>query len=501
LQEALWASPLRVFILKKAARIGGAIFVTLWHREINQFRWTQMTPDEFFAPLSDIVGKPYCGEGAIFRGNEEQAKCTFIAAQFLNGGILCVSSVTSGPRHFQGESYEVRGILNDGRSFEAIESIVTVRSFFSSHSGPVYATYFRSLRISSPTERSIQNWQFGIVNFEFVGTAPIDDDDGFVLGLPVVLKFNDLRIELTIVPKGDREEVLERRLPTRVTAEIIFSATESKIETIEKVADRLCHVMSIARGTLVQWIYRRGVDENGLEISVDHHARFTKPRCPLAAIDPRAGARFETGPFVEIGFRHFLKYEQTFELNEGTIAAYLDAKAEGDYLEMRGSKAAIALEMLKAAFLDNCSPADEYCIPTADFQGETARILNRGIKSILKQLGVLKSLREKMADVAKLQGLNRHSFASILRKMCHYVNLTVDADEIRLLVKCRNSLVHRGRFYCQTATAVERRACSPKDDMFAEYMFLINFLDRFFLKLMGHSGAYCNWRGDKLHLP
>ena len=39
-------------------------------------------------------------------------------------------------------------------------------------------------------------------------------------------------------------------------------------------------------------------------------------------------------------------------LNQGTIDTYLDAKAESDYLQIRGIKLAVTMEVLKDVFLN-----------------------------------------------------------------------------------------------------------------------------------------------------
>jgi hypothetical protein len=111
---------------------------------------------------------------------------------------------------------------------------------------------------------------------------------------------------------------------------------------------------------------------------------------------------------------------------------------------MRGVKAAVAMEMLKAAYLDSLdSPLHEFCMAPDEFKGPLVRDLNHAIRETLKRRGVQKQLREDIADSAKLQGLNRRSFAKILMELCRFIGLEVRSEDIKLLVRCRNSLVHR----------------------------------------------------------
>ena len=93
-------------------------------------------------------------------------------------------------------------------------------------------------------------------------------------------------------------------------------------------------------------------------------------------------------------------------------------------------------------------------------------------------------------------GLNRQPFSRTLREMCSHVGLDVTSEEVWLLVRSRNSLVHCGRFYCETATPEDGRRCPPMGRAWGEYCFLIDFFERFFLRLLGHEGSYIDWQGN-----
>jgi hypothetical protein len=66
-------------------------------------------------------------------------------------------------------------------------------------------------------------------------------------------------------------------------------------------------------------------------------------------------------------------------------------------------------------------------------------------------------------------------------------------EEVKLFVESRNSLIHKGDFYYNTAEPRKRKKC-PLSSAVEEYFFLVNFLDRVFLKLFGYSGPYMDWR-------
>jgi hypothetical protein len=100
-------------------------------------------------------------------------------------------------------------------------------------------------------------------------------------------------------------------------------------------------------------------------------------------------------------------------------------------------------------------------------------------------------LKTVFRKVTKIKG---GGFGSIIENLCKFINLQIDPQEINLFVECRNSLIHEGKFYCETATPKKRDRCKPLNTKDEEYLFLVNFLDKLFLKLLGYSGPYIDWR-------
>lgn len=95
---------------------------------------------------------------------------------------------------------------------------------------------------------------------------------------------------------------------------------------------------------------------------------------------------------------------------------------------------------------------------------------------------------------AKIRALDRRSFGSILRRLCRHLDVPVTQEDLQRFIASRNQLVHEGRFTWQTARP-ESGIPSPTGPA-AEYRFLVNFLDRIYLKLLGYSGRYIDWSQD-----
>jgi hypothetical protein len=74
-----------------------------------------------------------------------------------------------------------------------------------------------------------------------------------------------------------------------------------------------------------------------------------------------------------------------------------------------------------------------------------------------------------------------------------HIGLTISSKDLNLFIYCRNSLVHTGRFYYETATLEESKECKPLPSKTHEFLFLVHTLDKIFLKLLGYDGPYIDW--------
>ncbi len=121
------------------------------------------------------------------------------------------------------------------------------------------------------------------------------------------------------------------------------------------LAARICKLLSVAAGTVVEWIIATG-ERDGRTRTI-HAARRTKPYCSL-----------EVTPIKEFGYEantrmleEFLQHGldqcgiRDWRKISGLISAFLDARLENDYAEARGIKTVVVLEMLKELFVDEYS--------------------------------------------------------------------------------------------------------------------------------------------------
>jgi hypothetical protein len=404
----------------------------------------------------------YHGKGVLTLEDGRKYDCQFEAGQLKNGYVLLLcdfllpfpacSRIPAAK--FEGMTSEGFGICSNKGINEVnyLPGIPNGRS-----SGTWAAFHLDEMLVQIIEYGQTQRLHFGVTNFEFLGTERLCQSDNYYCHF-LPLNFENVRglTNLSIKPLKLYDKIVQRIKTLKgidVSCEVIAEIpTDGNIFGVTEVVDDLCYVLSVARGTKIQWVYCDQYDVTRKLISRTHSSRITKRYCPLKIIDPIAGGGKETKTFIEQAYRAYVEKRESLKLSKGTIDAYLDAKAEADFLEMRGVKFAVAMEILKTVF----------------------------------------------HKVTEIKG---GSFRSIIENLCNFINLQIDPQEINLFVACRNSLIHEGKFYCETATPKKRNRCKPLNTKPEEYLFLVNFLDKVFLKLSGYSGPYIDWRipGNPIH--
>ena len=404
----------------------------------------------------------YHGKGVITLEDGKKCECLFEAGQLTNGQVLLLCDflpplpiyLSISANKFEGTTSEGFRIWATGAFSEVsyLPDIPIDRSL-----GVWAAFHIQQMTVQITEEERSHFLHFGITNFEFIGTEPTRaPDNSFYLTLPLDLQSDSRSTRLLIKPLDLNGKIM-RRLRTLKSVDVSCEAiaeisADGNVAVVTEVVDDLCYILSVARGTKIQWVYCNSYDGSGKLLSRNLCSRITKPYCPLKIIHPLAGRGKETKVFIEQAYPAYVNKRKRYKLGKGTIDAYLDAKAEADYLEMRGVKFAVAMEILKTVF-------------------------------------------------CKSMNIKGGAFKSLIENLCNSINLSVSKQEIGLFVKCRNSLMHEGEFFCTTAKPKQRKRFNALGTQTEEYLFLVNFLDRVFLKLLGYSGPYIDWKipGNPIH--
>ncbi|MCC6973772.1 MAG: hypothetical protein IT322_07170 [Anaerolineae bacterium] len=415
----------------------------------------------------------------------QEHSCSFEANQLSDGSIflLCVEPETRFRNHSRSE---FQGVTDDGAQ---VSSNVLDRPHRQSNGdqGTRFEFLLHQLDVRFSTESPAQFARFGIANFEFLGTEPNPQK----LVLPLTLKAPDRLHKVIVEPIEDYEGIIERikTLPrgVDVTCEAVVTdignAGDDGFNHLDETISDLCIILSMARGTRVNWTYRSLFDASGTLQSRVHHSHITRSFQVMPAIEPMF--RDDTRVFIEAAYRKYADNLKKQTWYRRIINAYLDARSDGRFIEARAASLALVLEVIREA------------APTLlDLKGD-GQIMDRPLFQKLKSaIGEL--IKETVSDEEKakqikekLGELNRPSFRFLIEQICSQIGLQLNGTDVALFVTSRNALVHTGQFCCETPTEKEqKRFSSPVE----EYFFLVHFLDRILLKLFEYSGSYVDWR-------
>ena len=223
----------------------------------------------------------------------------------------------------------------------------------------------------------------------------------------------------------------------------------------------LCLLLSIARGTHVQWLYREDMNTSRAQAGITHISHITRRFQGLEPLDHRARAREHTKRFLEGAYAALSEVALTYEVRS-LIMAYIDGRSEDDFLEMRGVKLAVVAEMIKTQ------------------HGGSAASMAPGTSPAWRWLTHF---------LAPWRQPRRRRFGAALRAACRHAGFQPSRSTLQEFIASRNRLVHAGQFRSDPAAPV---ACSFSEPR-AEYFFMLSFLDEFFLKLFRYAGPFVDW--------
>ena len=430
----------------------------------------------------------YQGEGAVILTNGQKYRCKFRGGQLSNADIILICSLnleegqTLNFSDIPGEKFE--GITIDGYRVTSDKILAEINDLTGSLQDEFpLALYLVDLHVKMKDDYlKSTKITFGLANFEFTET----DRDNKLLPLDHH-PFEKLYIEKCT----DYPDTI-RRVKTLhgidITSSISIEPKDTcEIQQVTDFCNRLCALLSIARGTKAQWVYYEQYSSTGELLSRSHYRTVTRPYSPASGvIDGSFIAKNRTKKFIECALKKTGEDLEYFNLLYPIINTYIEAKRR-TYLEIKGQNIVITLEMLKNFALNHSKfGISESILPGNTFSGirkEMEEIICRSVSDKNKKLFMYNNL----------QALNRTSFRQILALMCDKIGLRTDEIEMRYLMKSRNSLVHTGRFFANSLSEedLKERKC-PYHNQHQEHYFLINFLDKMFLKLMGYHGRYFN---------
>jgi hypothetical protein len=299
---------------------------------------------------------------------------------------------------------------------------------------------------------------------------------------------------ITIEPMADYEVAKERlrllRSPQVTCTLTIPLQGEDDLEQAERCANDVCLLLSLAQGSKVSWLCRDVLVEDQEALQ----SRLLGSRVTGQWSSFRLVHR-DLPEFLRKTYPQYLRRRESFKLNKGGIDAYVDARHGDQYLETQGAKLALALELPNTTV---CAAAgiESSVLPESQFK-EVKKRIKAAMEQALPGDG-LKLSRQVLSN--KVGDLNRRPFRRRLEEVLPLAGSDLSCKEVRLFVKSRNSLVHLADYRCKTAAASDRKRW-PFSERIDEYRFMMHFMDRLLLKVVGYSGPYLDatedWRTER----
>jgi len=413
----------------------------------------------------------YNGEGVLTLKDGFSVSCTFEAGQVKQGDmyLFCDCSASTVSTFFT-PVHKFEGTTTQGYAFTAIDNFIQT-----DQEAGIHVYFFQSGIVRMVEQTFPQRVRYGITNL--------------IIKQPLRIQVNHKGMihQLVIEPVQNHETIMWciRQLKgIDVTCEIVGEVTtDTGKEILEEVVDNLCYLLSVAKGTKIEWLYRDIFDVQGTCTERMHGSRITKAYCPLSLINEDRILQ----AFLEKTYSPYVANRDRYALNQGTIDTYLDAKAESDYLQIRGIKLAVAMEVLKDVFLNlSDTPVAEYVTKRTRFDK---------IISALKD-AILPILHKNNLDISsetlseKLPDINRRTFKEILADICKRIDLQLTAEDTQRFIQSRNTLIHKGRFKCEEKS----RGSEDTQPFIEEFCFLMSILDKVFLRLLAYHGQYIDRR-------
>jgi len=120
--------------------------------------------------------------------------------------------------------------------------------------------------------------RFAITNLEFIGNEKEEYGIGGWRLTDLKLKLDDVNISFQKVKKYDSIiESLKRNKNTEITCDLVIESNNHAQEEILAIVDRICRLLTIARGTKINWINYRLFDKELKLINQHYEPRVTVP--------------------------------------------------------------------------------------------------------------------------------------------------------------------------------------------------------------------------------
>jgi len=418
--------------------------------------------------------------GKIITSSEEYSGI-FLVGQLTSGKIILIINIElkSGqslviPLDFKNCKFE--GITEDGWHISSEKISYEINNLTESHGNIFSRTYvLGDLQIVKDEFKFPCTCESIITNYLFKGNPPKLDK------ISIENPFFD-PISIERLPEYENNEVTIQALhdirPTVKLSFIIKSSDE--LDQFEDFLNYICMLLSVSRGTHVQWLYYGFNDLDGTDFSYTHKSLISRPYSggQNIPISPSIGIMSRDQDFLKKSINNFQKYLQNTRVLTSLVNGFLESRVD-DFIENKGIALAIEFERIK-----------EYALYVSKIQIRPNIIederqeseLYENIKELIRQSfpgDDNKEIRNKLYRNRKC--MNHTSFRELLESILIELGIPI-TEELNLVIDSRDNLIHTGRFYCVNNDQKTGKTASL-DDCYKEYLTVLKLLDTVILRL------------------
>ena len=333
-----------------------------------------------------------------------------------------------------------------------------------------------------PENTKIQ-YRFKITNFKFIGNKRYKVNETTI---QTELKITINGIDIFIRPVNGYNKIIkdiEYTHNVAVTADLLVEGNIENKDNIIQIVNNICSLLSLAKGTKINWISYTIENNNGEVLEKYYSNRVTKSYSTLILISYENSNDFKK--YLESTYVNYINKINDWKFNS-IIEEFIDATKEGDCLEFRGLKLAATMEFILGKYksLNNC----EFYIPEDEFNEKK---IDSKIKKALKcKLSDILTIKQIGSLSKGTRGLNRLTFKDSLVKL--YVNLKFtlskeEKEKIESFKELRNNLVHHSDFQPFKET-----------NSWNNFRFMLAFVSKIILGLLGYVGNYLDWSSNNI---
>jgi len=331
------------------------------------------------------------------------------------------------------------------------------------------------LIVPKEVSHPLQTLRFGITNFEFEGNIRREQktETSYKLDMGILaanLPFGEIRVERLL---NYDEAVANLRAIQSIepTCEISLELSGHDIQWAKDVADNLCTILSLAKGTKIVWIYLDGYDAEGIKRLTLHKYAIARPYSGASASVVDSIHPSDVKELIENGYQRFTQLKGEYRLGN-VIDSYLESKRPHSYLESRGLAAIQSMELLAGQYAEKHNLV--YVIDRNKFSDKLSEIGSAVSEALQEAFGEDSANSLCGEDNEKLMILNRRTLRQVLKRLFQDFGIEVSRQKLNELIETRNALVHRGSF--------------NTNDRVKEFYRIISIMDTLLLKMLGYEG-------------